>query len=166
MEQPRRHLYAVEGWGVGEIWVRGGRLLHHVLAGDDHALAEDPGAAAPRGGGPAVTLLRRRFAAHLRGRRVGYDDVEVELGALTPFEQRQADALRAVEWGSGVTYGELAARAGRPGAARAAGGFCAAGGLSLVLPYHRVVGADGIGGWGAAGPAVKRRLLALEGVEL
>jgi len=75
-------------------------------------------------------------------------------------------AARAVPWGEVVSYGELAALAGRPGAARAAGSFCADNRYSLIIPCHRVVAANGIGGYGSAGPALKRRLLALEGVEL
>lgn len=110
--------------------------------------------------------LCARFAAHLAGRAVSYDDVAVDLGDQTPFEAELARALRAVPWGEVVTYGELAALAGRPGAARAAGSFCASGGVSLVLPYHRVVAASGIGGYGPNGVPTKRRLLALEGVTL
>jgi methylated-DNA-[protein]-cysteine S-methyltransferase len=113
-----------------------------------------------------VSDLCQRFHRHLTGRRVAYGDIAVELGRCTPFEAALAAALRSVPWGEVVTYGELAALAGRPRAARAAGSFCAAGGLSLVLPYHRVVAADGIGGYGANGVGVKRRLLALEGVPL
>lgn len=167
METPRRHLYVVDGWGTGEVWVASGRLVHHVLAGDDPALErEGLTSAARRSGGPLVADLRARFARHLSGRRVAYDDVEVDLGAVTPFERALADALRAVPWGEVVTYGELAALAGRPRAPRAAGAFCAAGGLSLVLPYHRVVSSTGIGGYGPDGTAIKGRLLALEGIVL
>jgi len=75
-------------------------------------------------------------------------------------------AARAVPWGEVVSYGELAALAGRPGAARAAGSFCADNRYSLIIPCHRVVAANGIGGYGSAGPSLKRRLLALEGVRL
>lgn len=110
--------------------------------------------------------LCRLFGRHLAGAQVTYDGIAVELGECTPFEEQLALALRAVPWGDVVTYGELAALAGRPGAARAAGSFCAAGGLGLVLPYHRVVAAGGIGGYGASGVGLKRRLLALEGVDL
>jgi len=63
-----------------------------------------------------------------------------------------------------VSYGELAASAGYPGAARAAGSFCAGNRHALLVPCHRVVAANGIGGYGATGVDVKRRLLALEGV--
>ncbi|MSO57713.1 MAG: methylated-DNA--[protein]-cysteine S-methyltransferase [Thermoleophilia bacterium] len=113
-----------------------------------------------------VSSLCRRFAAHLAGKRTVYDEVAVELDAATPFEEALLATLRAVPWGEVITYGELAALAGRPGAARAAGSFCAAGGLGLVVPYHRVVAANGLGGFGTSGVAFKRRLLAAEGVAL
>jgi methylated-DNA-[protein]-cysteine S-methyltransferase len=77
-----------------------------------------------------------------------------------------ARALRRVPRGEVVTYGELAALAGRPGAARAAGTFCARCDLAPFLPVHRVVAANGIGSWGELGVAYKRRLLELEHVAL
>jgi methylated-DNA-[protein]-cysteine S-methyltransferase len=77
-----------------------------------------------------------------------------------------ARALRAVPRGEVVTYGELAALAGRPRAARAAGTFCARCDLAPFLPVHRVVSSTGIGSWGSQGVEYKRRLLELEGVSL
>ena len=68
--------------------------------------------------------------------------------------------------GEVVTYGELAALAGRPRAARAAGTFCARCELAPFLPVHRVVSSTGIGSWGSHGVEYKRRLLELEGVRL
>ena len=68
--------------------------------------------------------------------------------------------------GEVVSYGELAALAGRPRAPRAAGAVCSANRFSFIVPCHRVVSATGIGGYGDAGVDVKRRLLALEGVVL
>ena len=93
-------------------------------------------------------------------------DVPLDLSWCTPFQRALAQALRAVPWGEVVTYGELSAYAGRPRAARAAGTFCAENRFALLLPCHRVVAADGIGGYGPAGVGLKRRLLALEGVTL
>jgi methylated-DNA-[protein]-cysteine S-methyltransferase len=95
-----------------------------------------------------------------------YGDVAVDESGLSPFQRELLAALRAVPWGEVVSYGELAARAGRPRAARAAGTFCAGNQHALVVPCHRVIASDGIGGYGSTGIAVKRRLLALEGVEL
>src|SRR5262249_14714198 len=95
-----------------------------------------------------------------------YDDIPLELSWCTGFQRELAGAIREVPWGEIVSYGELAALAGRPGAARAAGMFCAQNRFALVFPCHRVVSSNGIGGYGEAGVEVKQRLLALEGVAL
>jgi O-6-methylguanine DNA methyltransferase len=135
----------------------------------------DGGAGAPTGtlalqlspgGDGFVSDLCRRFEEHLAGRPTTYDDVRIDDGGMTDFQRELLAALRAVPWGDVVSYGELAALAGRPGAARAAGSFCAESQHSLVVPCHRVVSGSGIGGYGPSGVALKRRLLALEGVEL
>ncbi len=186
-----RQLYVVDGWGVGELWHEDGVLVQHELASldlerelerrGDMAVAT-VGPAAPTGGaGPpsgtltedlphdrdgAVPDLCRRFELHLRGLRVGYDDVDLDLEWATPFQAALAESARAIPWGEVVSYGELAASAGRPGAARAAGTFCAENRFALVIPCHRIVAAAGIGGYGSGGIGLKRRLLALEGVDL
>jgi methylated-DNA-[protein]-cysteine S-methyltransferase len=107
-----------------------------------------------------------RFRAFLDGRDVDFSDVELDLGWATPLQRSIAETLRAVPRGDVVSYGELAALAGRPGAPRAAGAFCSANRFAFVVPCHRVVAASGIGGYGDAGVEVKRRLLELEGVVL
>jgi methylated-DNA-[protein]-cysteine S-methyltransferase len=68
--------------------------------------------------------------------------------------------------GETITYGELAALAGRPNAARAAGTFCAQNRFGLIVPCHRVVSAAGLGSYGSLGLQYKRRLLALEGAHV
>ncbi len=113
-----------------------------------------------------VTDLCRRIVAHLSGAPTTYHGIPIDLGWATPLQRELAAAARAIPWGEVVSYGELAALAGRPGAARAAGSFCADNTFSLIVPCHRVVAANGIGGYGPAGVGLKRRLLALEGVEL
>ena len=147
--------YDVPGWGVGELYFDGERLLYHEL---------------PRyGSTPEEAVghpLADRLRAHFRGERVAFDDVELDLEWTTPFQRNVVEALRAVPRGDLVTYGELAALAGRPNAYRAAGTCCAGNRFPLVVPCHRVVGADGIGSYGSLGLDYKRRLLALEGVEL
>ena len=110
--------------------------------------------------------LIERFAAFFAGEDARLDDVPVDLDWATPFQHAVAVTLRAVPRGEVVSYGELAALAGFPGAARAAGTFCAQNRLMLLVPCHRVVGATGLGGYGSAGLGVKRRLLELEGVRL
>jgi len=146
--------YAVPGWGAGEIWRADGLLVEHEFRfGAESAV---------RGADPLV----ERFRAFLAGEPVDFSDVEIDLDWATPLQRSLVDALRAVPRGEVVSYGELAALAGRPGAPRAAGAVCATNRFSFVVPCHRVVGAAGIGGYGSAGVGVKRRLLALEGVVL
>jgi methylated-DNA-[protein]-cysteine S-methyltransferase len=113
-----------------------------------------------------VPELCRRFARHLAGYPVEYADVPIDLTWATPFQQALATSARAVPWGDVVSYGELATLAGRLRAARAAGTFCADNRFSLIIPCHRVVASNGIGGYGPSGVSLKRRLLKLEGVLL
>jgi methylated-DNA-[protein]-cysteine S-methyltransferase len=147
--------YDADGWGVGQLWLDGARLLQHEL----------PTTAAPAAPGhEASNGLAGRFRAYFAGRPDDFLDVELDLEWATPFQRALADMLRAIPYGETVTYGELAALAGRPGAARAAGTFCAGNRYGLVVPCHRVVAAGGLGGYGPLGPGYKRRLLRLEGV--
>jgi methylated-DNA-[protein]-cysteine S-methyltransferase len=147
--------YEVEGWGVGELWLDGGRVVWHELP--------FPRATTPNGGGGELV---RRLQAYFEGSPDSFDDVDLDLEYETPFLERCANELRAIPRGEVVTYGELAALAGAPGAARAAGSFCARNRLGLFVPCHRVVSAGGLGSYGSYGVEYKRRLLEVEGVTL
>ena len=86
----------------------------------------------------------------------------VDLGGLSSFDARVYEVVRAVPCGETVTYGEVAALVGSPGAARAVGGAMSRCPLFPAVPCHRVVrAADGWSGWGGD-IRVKRRLLAME----
>lgn len=144
--------YEVAGWGVGEMWLAGDRLLHLEL---------------PRvaGEGDRETHpLARRVMRYFAGEPDDFLDVELDLDGATDFERALTEALRRIPRGDTVSYGELAALVGRPQAQRAAGTFCARNRFGLVVPCHRVVAADGIGAYGSLGVDYKRRLLRLEGV--
>lgn len=81
----------------------------------------------------------------------------------TPFQRAVWTALREIPLGRTQTYGQIAARIGRPGAARAVARACAANPVALLVPCHRVVpAAGGSGGW-RWGAARKLVLLAREG---
>jgi methylated-DNA-[protein]-cysteine S-methyltransferase len=150
--------YSVPGWGWGELWLEDGVLLeHHFSFGDTPETCSSVS---------DTVLLISRFRAFLRGEDVAFSDVAIDLEWATPFQRRLVEALRAVPRGEVVSYGELAALAGRPRAPRAAGALCAANRFAFVVPCHRVVASNGIGSYGSAGVEVKRRLLALEGVAL
>jgi methylated-DNA-[protein]-cysteine S-methyltransferase len=151
--------YEADGWGVGELWLdEAGRVVWHELP--QHRGGSSGTAAT--GTNRLVERLQRYFA----GDDASFEDVELDLEYETPFLDRCAHALREIPRGEVVTYGELAALAGAPGAARAAGSFCARNRLGLFVPCHRVVGASGIGSYGSYGVEYKRRLLELEGAPI
>lgn len=136
---------------MGEVWVVGDVLVGHEL----------PRAQVAEG---ARGEVAERFTTYFKGAADSFEDVKLDLDDGTSLQRRLVAALRSVPYGETVTYGELAALAGAPGAARAAGTFCAGNRFPLVIPCHRVVAADGIGGFGSLGVDYKRRLLAHEGV--
>ena len=109
----------------------------------------------------AVAALERYFA---RGDDLA--EVELDLSPLPCFHREVLTILRAeVRYGETVSYGVLAAMAGRPGAARAVGNAMNRNPIPLFVPCHRVLAANGIGGLGP-GADLKRHLLAREGVTL
>lgn len=83
------------------------------------------------------------------------------IDAGTAFQQRVWNHISAIPYGETFTYQRLAESAGSPKGARAAGTACGANPLPIIIPCHRVVAVNGIGGFGG-GVAVKRSLLALE----
>jgi methylated-DNA-[protein]-cysteine S-methyltransferase len=122
---------------------------------------------------PEVLLTRadrgvaRQLDDWFAGRRHDFD-LEVDLVGIDGFRREVLDTLvREVPWGEVVSYGELAALAGRPRAARAAGSAMRNNPIPFVIPCHRVVAAGHkIGGYGGGRNAIalKRELLAREGV--
>ena len=83
------------------------------------------------------------------------------VAAGSDFQQRVWEHMRAIPYGCTMTYGRLAQLAGSPGGARAVGMACRANPLSLIIPCHRVVAENGLGGF-AGGVTVKKNLLELE----
>jgi len=108
--------------------------------------------------------LVRRLKAYAAGARDDFRDVELDPGPATEFRRRVFCCCRQIGYGQTLTYGQLAAKAGHPRAARAVGGCMAANPIPLVIPCHRVVAAHGrLGGYsGVGGIRLKKRLLELE----
>jgi O-6-methylguanine DNA methyltransferase len=126
--------------------------------------------------GAARGLVERAAAeieAYLGGTRTALD-LAIDPGPRPAWDAAVFDGVRGVGWGEVTSYGRLARRIGRPGAARAVGGAVGRNPIALLVPCHRVIAGDGsIGGYGGAwwGTAeemlnVKRTLLELEGIEL
>jgi O-6-methylguanine DNA methyltransferase len=115
---------------------------------------------------PAVARAIAGMQALLRGEAVDLSDVELDHEGVPDFHRAVYRAARAVQPGATVSYGELAAKLGAPGAARAVGQALGRNPFAIVVPCHRVLAAGGrAGGFSAKGGLVtKRRMLALEGV--
>ena len=113
----------------------------------------------PNGFDSELDCLERYF----RGESGALDEIELDLEDATPFFKSAWQACRSIPPGETRSYGWLAAAAGRPQAARAAGQAMARNRVVLVIPCHRVIGGNGdLHGYGAGGLRVKAGLLALE----
>ena len=127
---------------------------------------------APRGTTPI--RARDRVAAFLAGEPVALDDDPIDLGDRSAWDRLVLEGVRSIPRGEVASYGEVARRIGRTGAARAVGGSVGRNPVGLFVPCHRVIAGDGsLGGYGVAAWGgreaaldVKRALLALEGVHL
>lgn len=113
----------------------------------------------------SVDVARRQLDEYFAGRRRAFD-LPVDVRAAAPFAQRVLAELARVPFGETTTYGTLAQRVGAPRAARAVGTVMNRNTIPIVLPCHRVVGANGSLTGYAGGLDVKERLLRLEGVLL
>ena len=110
---------------------------------------------------PLLQEAARQLAAYFAGGRRTFD---LPLRAAeTPFRQRVRAALCEIPYGEVCSYGQLAARIGRPKAARAVGMANHCNPFPIVVPCHRVVGASGALTGYAGGLRIKERLLQLEG---
>jgi len=102
----------------------------------------------------AVAILE-----HLRGGPL--PDLVPDLSALTGFQRAVLKAVGEIPRGSTLTYGQVAALVGRPGASRAVGRALASNPLPILIPCHRVVSRRDLGGF-SYGLAMKEKLLSLE----
>ena len=148
-----RHVaYDVEGWGTGELVFEDGLLAWHEL----------PRPLSTGGAATESHSLAERIAAYFAGGRDSFADVELDLDWCTPFQRAALELMRGIPYGETATYGEVAALAGHLNAQRAVGSVCAQNRFGLVVPCHRVVASDGLGGYGG-GLELKRWLLEVEG---
>jgi methylated-DNA-[protein]-cysteine S-methyltransferase len=122
--------------------------LGQTVAEDDASLAD------------VRDQLDRYFAGEL-------EDFDVALDWMLAhgFHRACCEAMLRIPYGATVTYGDLAADAGSPRAVRAAGQACAANPIAVIVPCHRVLATNGLGGYGG-GLDQKCTLLALEGALL
>ncbi|MCH7578898.1 MAG: methylated-DNA--[protein]-cysteine S-methyltransferase [Chloroflexi bacterium] len=150
------------GWAA--IGIEGGKVCAAALP-TTRELAEfaiaDWGADEPASeeeAAPFVGLVLRAVA----GEEIKLDG-NVRIGVGTEFQRAVWESVSRIPKGKTLTYGELAADAGYPGAARAVGQAVGSNPIPLLIPCHRVVASNGIGGFGGD-IRLKKRLLAAEGI--
>jgi methylated-DNA-[protein]-cysteine S-methyltransferase len=117
---------------------------------------------------PAVEAVVARIRALLEGDRDALLDVPLDMTDVPAFNQRVYEITRAIPPGRTLTYGEVAARLGEPGAARAVGQALGHNPFAPIVPCHRVLAAGmGAGGFSAdGGVATKLRMLLIEKAQL
>jgi len=129
-------------------------LLENVSARLRAVPEPDPGAA---------DELARLLDDYFDGAPVRFDEqVRLDWRLVDGFAREALQAICTIEWGQTLSYGEVAAIAGRPRAARAVGTACRLTPFSIIVPVHRVVRSDGSPGEYGAHPERKRFLLDLE----
>jgi methylated-DNA-[protein]-cysteine S-methyltransferase len=164
-------------WGPLPVLLINGRVraisLDPRAATSAHAAAHDQRPLGPiRTAADVTRLMQRALRGSVTAREI---TAACNLSGSSEFEHRVFAALAKVRRGRVISYGELAAAAGSPRAARAVGSALGKNPIPILLPCHRVVAADGIGGYGGAADrgwrpggrdpiAFKRALLASEGV--
>jgi methylated-DNA-[protein]-cysteine S-methyltransferase len=117
----------------------------------------------------ALNEATRQIGEYLNGERQRFD-VPIDL-RVSDWDRLVLSGAARLHFGETASYGELAVRIGRPGAAQAVGGAMGRNPVPILIPCHRVIGANRtIGGYGGstyadrqAALAIKRRLLAIEG---
>ena len=161
------HLFETRLGLCGVAWSDDG-ITRFRLPDPDPAAAEKALGAkgTPQEPPPHIAAAVEEAKRYFGGERIDFGKINLDLAGVEPFRRSIYQALRAVAWGETVTYGELARRAGAPGAAQDVGIAMARNPVPLIIPCHRVLAAGGkLGGFSAPGRTeAKERMLALEGV--
>jgi methylated-DNA-[protein]-cysteine S-methyltransferase len=146
-----RMIAAATSRGLAGVWFAGQRHLPETAGWPEQ---------------PQHPVLRRAVAQleeYFAGSRITFD-LPLDLQGGTPFQQSVWQALLAIPAGGTTSYGVLSQRIGQPAAVRAVGAAVGRNRLSIVVPCHRVLGADGSLTGYAGGLERKTALLQLEGV--
>ncbi len=169
-------------WGLLHVAATGEGVVAVELASEtadfvDRLAARLHGRVVPAEDGAVPAEWRARLAAataqigeYFAGRRTRFE-LPVDLAGLSGWDRRVLAGAASLDFGETTSYGALARRIGKPGAARAVGGALGRNPVPILIPCHRIVAADGtLGGYGGSGPvgraaalAIKRRLLGIEG---
>jgi methylated-DNA-[protein]-cysteine S-methyltransferase len=154
---------------LGPVYLAAGPrgLVAVGLATDERSFVRRGGRAvgkAPVRSADELREARRQMQEYLSGKRESFD-LALDLRGMTSFQRSVLEAARRIPRGTVLTYGDLAARLGRPNAGRAVGQALAHNPLPVLIPCHRVVSQEGeLRGYLGERISLKARLLTLEGV--
>ena len=145
---------------IGVVLSPAGLVAAHVGDGFAERMAREHGVLARPDPG-AADGLAEQVEQYFDGARRRFD-VDIDWRLVTGFAREAMRAVLEIPYGETASYGEVAAMAGRPRAARAVGTACRTAPLSLFVPVHRVIRADGsLGEYGGNEP-IKRFLIDIE----
>ncbi|MET0312234.1 MAG: methylated-DNA--[protein]-cysteine S-methyltransferase [Burkholderiaceae bacterium] len=143
-------IVAATGRGLAGVWFAGQRHLPDMAG-----WREEPGH-------PVLLEAASQLSDYFSGKRERFD-MPLDLQGGTPFQQSVWQALLGIPAGQTTSYGDLSQRIGKPAAVRAVGAAVGRNPVSVIVPCHRVVGADGSLTGYAGGLERKSALLKLEG---
>lgn len=148
-----------QGW-IG-VAARSETVVRVVIGRASESAAKSDLNASDAGSNRFTDQLVKRLVRLVEGEMIDLSDVSIDDANFTPFRRQISDACRNIPFGEVATYGELAKQAGRPKAARAVGRVMASNPFPLIVPCHRVVGAQGAltGFTAPRGVEFKQRLL-------
>lgn len=171
MEAAGFTLFATAIGNCGIAWGANGIVGTQLPEGDDAATQRRlerrfPASVETRPPAPVQGAIDA-IVALLDGLAVDLSSIALDMDGVPAFDRRVYEAARTILPGSTLSYGEIAAQIGEPGAARAVGRALGRNPFAIIVPCHRVLAAGGkMGGFSAkGGTATKRRLLAIEGAE-
>jgi len=142
--------------GLAGLWFEGQRHLPDAL------VTVSPGPWPTDAAHPVLKKAAQQLGEYFAGQRYSFD-LPLDLSGGTPFQQAVWQALRSIATGSVTSYGSISKSVGKPAAVRAVGAAVGRNPISIIVPCHRVVGADGSLTGYAGGLDHKTALLRLEG---
>jgi methylated-DNA-[protein]-cysteine S-methyltransferase len=149
-------IIAATGKGLAGLWFDGQRHLPQELSGAPVWPVDESH--------PILKKVMAQLTEYFAGQRTRFD-VPLDLSFGTAFQQSVWHALLAIPQGGTASYGEVSSRIGKPAAVRAVGAAVGRNPVSIIVPCHRVMGANGSLTGYAGGLERKSALLRLEGVQ-
>ena len=155
-------------WGEFRTAANESKLLLISMPGEsiayfDDKIAENFGGLTVKQGGKLNKQAEKEIKAYLAGNLKEFT-IDFEIDAA-PFQKKVLKFVSTIPYGKTFSYGEIALKLGNPRASRAVGTANARNNLPLIIPCHRVVAANGLGGYGGGLP-LKIKLLRHEGVRV